>query len=66
MSNKVTIKPNTNRLKQLIKDHGKTWSIVKGPKGMQCFNGQLGMAIQSLDGKHERNIPMTSVSTTTL
>jgi hypothetical protein len=24
------------------------------------------MAIQSLDGKHERNIPMTSVSTTTL
>ena len=66
MSNKVTIKPNTNRLKQLIKDHGKTWSIVKGPKGMQCFNGQLGCAIISLDGKHERNIPMTSVSTTTL
>jgi hypothetical protein len=66
MSKQITIKPDSNRLRQLIKDHGKTWSIVKGPKGMQCFNGQLGMAIQSLDGKHERNIPMTSVSTTTL
>jgi len=62
MSKQITIKPDSNRLRQLIKDHGKTWSIVKGPKGMQCFNGQLGCGIQSLDGKHERNIPMTSVS----
>jgi len=63
MAKQIIMLPSNNRLRQLITDHGDIWEVIKGPKGMSCFNGQLGMAIQSLDGTHTRNIPIESTET---
>jgi len=54
---KVKIKPNTNRLRQLVRDHGDIWTIISGPHNMVCFNGQPGFNVDSLDETHNRNIP---------
>lgn len=52
----ITLKGNTNRLRQLIKQHGNTWWSDGVLKNMPCFNGELGISITSLDKKHTRNI----------
>lgn len=68
MISKVKMLPKNNRLRQLIKDHGEIWEVdVKsGPHHMLCFNGQLGLAIKSLNvtkghRDHHRNILMSDV-----
>lgn len=56
----ITIEPNTNRLRQLVRDHGDVWNeITSFP--MSCFNGGLGVQIMSLDMQHIRNVPITIV-----
>ena len=53
----VTLSPNTNRLRQLCRDHGNVWwSDPAGPRPMPCFKGQQGLNITSLDGEHNRNV----------
>jgi hypothetical protein len=45
------------RGKQLIKEHGSIWRIVKGPVPMQCFNNALGYRIETIEGcGYSRNI----------
>jgi|TARA_R110000822_G_scaffold117536_1_gene249828 hypothetical protein len=57
---KVHITPDTNRLRQLVRDHGDLWiaNTTAGPHAMPCFNGALGLNITSPDGTHNRNVPM--------
>jgi len=51
----IKLLPNSNRLRQLIRDNGEEWD-VKGPlRDMPCING-FGIPISSKDGKHLRNI----------
>lgn len=52
----VKITPNTNRLRQLVRDHGDVWLVLKDARPMVCFNGQLGLLVESLDGEHIRNV----------
>jgi hypothetical protein len=54
--NRVTLLPNTKRLKQVITEHGNTWAVIRGPLSMQCFNGDLGFQVTSLDNLHIRNV----------
>jgi hypothetical protein len=49
----VTLLPHTKRLKQLIKEYGEQWTELYRLKA-QCFNGMLGVMIESKDGKHTR------------
>jgi hypothetical protein len=44
------------RLKQLIREHGCMWKVVSGPEPMPCFNGDLGVHVESIDGTHRRNV----------
>ena len=66
MSTKVKVKitPNTNRLRQLVRDHGDLWvaNTKSGPSFMLCFDGAIGLNITSPDGTHNRNVPMDIVT----
>lgn len=44
------------RLKQLMREHGTKWRVVFGPEPMQCFNNELGVHVESIDGTHRRNV----------
>jgi hypothetical protein len=57
----VTLTPNTNRLRQLVRDHGDVWLKVGPTWNMPCFNGELGVQIKSMDGSHIRNVPLDVV-----
>ena len=61
MNRFVILLPNTARLKQLRKEFGSTWSMVAPPEPMQCFDGDMGMRIVSIDGKHVRNARLTDI-----
>ena len=52
----VQLVPNTARLKQVVKEHGDVWIALCEPTPMQCFNGDDGMRICSLDNVHTRNV----------
>lgn len=54
----ITLLPNTNRLRQLIKDHGNQWVMIRG-MSCACFGGQIGIEIQSLDESHIRWVKIT-------
>ena len=56
---RIKLLPATKRLKQIIHDHGNIWKVLEPPRPMQCFDNQMGIRIQSMDGKHERNILVT-------
>jgi len=51
----LRLTPISKRGKQLVKEHGDTWSFIRWD-GMACFNGDVGIQIRSLDGAHQRNI----------
>ena len=58
----ATLKGNTARLRQLIKEHGSLWVIHShDPEPMQCFNGELGVQICSFEGSHLRNVRLTDL-----
>lgn len=59
--NNVRIKPDTNRLRQLVRDHGEWWLVVARSKSMPCFDGQAGMMVMTADGSHSRNVPASIV-----
>jgi len=48
------IQPQTQRLKQLIKEFGKEWRVLSPIQETLCFNGDLGVHVESLCGKHNR------------
>lgn len=50
----VLLLPKTKRLKQLIKEHGSKWFVIKRKNKVQCFDNQKGLFIESFDGKHSR------------
>jgi hypothetical protein len=57
----VKLKPNTNRLRQLCRDHGDVWDTdpIAGAWLMPCFKGELGITIISKDKSHHRNVPFS-------
>ena len=57
---KITV-IDTNRLRQLVRDHGREWHLKSKIRNMPCFQGRRGVAIQSLDKQHERNIEVDKV-----
>lgn len=66
----IKLNGTSNRLKTCIKDFGDLWewprlvpvsNIANEPRGMSCFQGQLGILIVSLVGKHVRNVKMTDI-----
>jgi hypothetical protein len=67
---KIKLKPNSNKLRTRINDHGEIWEWPKLTPGthtpneqrsMDCFQGQAGITIVSLNGIHIRNARMIDV-----
>ena len=58
----IQLHGNTSRLRQLIKDHGITWRVNQSECHMPCFAGKLGVRIDSLDGKHTRNVQISDIN----
>lgn len=46
--------PTNKRLKQLVKEYGKTWKAISPICNPICFDGRKGIKIQSLNKNHER------------
>ena len=46
----------TFNLCDLMREHGVKWKVMHGPEPMQCFNGDLGVHVESIDGTHSRNV----------
>ena len=61
INSQIRLLPNTARLKQLRKQHGPTWIMLSLPEPMQCFDGDMGIRIKSMDGTHVRNARLTDV-----
>ena len=59
----VILNASNKRLKQLMKEHGHQWIMLSEIKPMACFDNEKGCHIQSLDGKHIRNVRLTDIST---
>jgi hypothetical protein len=49
----ITFTPKTNRERQIIRDFGKVWHVVR-EMNAPCFNGDLGLFIVSQCGDHAR------------
>lgn len=49
----VILKPVSKRAKQLIRQHGDCWSVIER-RPVACFNGDVGILIESPDGTHSR------------
>ena len=50
----IILLPDNKRLKQLIREFGSEWTIVQKEDHVQCFDGNPGLFIQSICGKHTR------------
>lgn len=57
----IRIRPNTNRLRQLVRDHGDIWIMEGDPRPMPCFDGHTGAAVRTIDNTHSRNVPLDVV-----
>ena len=53
---KCKIIPNNKRLKQLVKEYGEIWYVISPIKRFICFNNELGVTVESLNGEHERHV----------
>jgi len=47
------ILPANKRFKQLIAEHGRLWLELER-KSVSCFDGKIGVLIESLDKTHTR------------
>lgn len=64
---RAKLKGNTARLRQLIKEHGDEWIVHHSESvPMQCFNGDHGAFISSIDAKHSRNVRITDLELSTV
>jgi hypothetical protein len=61
MIKQVRILGLDNKLRTRIKQFGDVWNVERGPVDMPCFKGK-GVAIMSLDGEHQRNIPLDVIA----
>ena len=52
----IILTPNTNRLRQLVRDHGEVWCNITSDSFKAAFKGERRRII-SLDGSHTRNVP---------
>lgn len=51
----IELRPATARLRQLIREHGATWRVIREEQSVQCFRtSPTGVMIESLDGRHSR------------
>lgn len=57
----VRLKANTKRLKQVIKQHGVVWNVLRTEKSVPCFDGRGGIFVQSRDGLHTRWVELKDV-----
>lgn len=46
--NNVMLKANTQKHRNLIKEHGRYWVILKEEQPVACFNGDMGVFIRPL------------------
>ena len=58
----IELLPNSNKLRELIKNHGNLWQTDSDPSLMPCFNGQLGIRVKSHIDQHVRNIRIEDTS----
>ena len=54
MTPRIKIRPTTNRLRQLIRDHGEVWEMMQAPKLIPAFRDDRGVEVRSLNGRHIR------------
>ena len=52
----IVLSPNTNRLRQLVRDHGEVWCDLTSESFKSAFSGAK-LHVMSLDGSHVRNVP---------
>jgi hypothetical protein len=50
---RVTLKPTTKRLKQVIQEHGAIWLVLE-ERPTACFDNELGLFIEAERGTHQR------------
>lgn len=50
---RVHLRPHTARMRQLVRAFGPAW-IVMDRASVPCFDGEIGIYIASLCGKHQR------------
>lgn len=60
MTKTIELLPSDKRSKQLIKEHGCFW-IELERKPCLCFDGDIGVFIESLDTKHTRWVRLASL-----
>lgn len=53
--------PKAKRLKQLIKQHGPEWTLIRISDKCQCFDNRPGVFIESLDKKHTRWVEWNNI-----
>lgn len=52
---KVMLLPKSQKLRQLIKEHGPEWTVVKTEQPVQCFrDSKTGIMVVSPNGQHTR------------
>jgi len=49
----VLLKPATKRLKQLVKEFGPAWVVLR-EKPVACFNWSVGCFVETPDKSHSR------------
>ncbi len=54
MTLRIKIRPTTNRLRQLIRDHGDVWEMTGHSGSIIAFQGDRGVEVRSLNGRHIR------------
>ena len=54
MTATIKIRPTTNRLRQLIRDHGDVWEMTQASRPIVAFQGDRGVEVRSLNGRHTR------------
>jgi hypothetical protein len=59
---RVVLKPLNKRYKQLIKDHGNVWILVKRGE-TQVFPNEESCLIKSIDNRHSRWVRASEVET---
>lgn len=57
----VRLKASNKRLKQVIKQHGRCWLVLRTQDSVPCFDGRAGIFIESMDGEHTRWIELEDI-----
>jgi hypothetical protein len=50
----IRLNPVTKKGKQLVKEHGNLWRIIRHQKSVPCLNNSSGIFIEAVDTLYQR------------